>query len=249
MSTQRIPLMLSPEHPCSYLKGEWATNAFVDPRMRMSAQTYATLLQNGFRRSGPYTYRPMCSECQACQSARIPIEAFRFHRWQRRVWKRNGDLTASTRPALFSPEHFALYQRYLRGRHDDGEMDPNDRNAYLNFLTSAWMETRFVEFRLHGALVAVAATDILPDALSAVYTFYEPALEQRSLGTYAILWQICEARRRGLSHLYLGYWVPDSPKMHYKIRFTPIELYRDGNWQRFDSSDVAIERRGQKPDN
>lgn len=249
MSNQRVPLYLSPEHRCSYLDGQWATNAFVDPRMAMTAQTYSVLLHSGFRRSGPYVYRPMCNACQACQSARVPVAQFRPHRWQRRIRRHNADLVAAIRPAQFNPEHFALYQRYLLARHDDGEMDPSDRSAYLHFLTSPWMETRFVEFRLRRHLAAVAVMDLLPDGLSAVYTFFDPQLERRGLGTYAILWQIEEAHRRQLPYLYLGYWVENSPKMHYKIRFTPIEIYRRTHWQHFADAAAAIERQPQKPDN
>jgi len=249
VSTQRVPLYLSPEHQCSYLPRRRAVNAFVDPRIAMTPQRYEALLLNGFRRSGPYVYRPMCEHCSACRSARVPVAKFRMRRWQRRIWRRNADLAVVLRPPAFNPEHFALYQRYLLARHNDGEMDPHDRHAYMHFLTCAWMDTAFVEFRLHGRLAAVAAVDVLPASLSAVYTFFHPALHHRSLGTYAILWQIGEAERRGLTHVYLGYWVQDSPKMHYKINFAPIDILRDGRWQRVNAPDSGVERRLKSADN
>lgn len=236
MSSQRVPLYLSPEHECSYLPERQAVNAFVDPRVAMTPGRYEALLKNGFRRSGPYVYRPMCKHCSACRSSRIRVDEFRQRRWQRRIWRCNEDLTASVRPAVFRPEHFALYQRYLLGRHNDGEMDPNDRSGYMHFLSSPWIDTLFVELRLKGRLAAVAVTDLLPESLSAVYTFFDPELSRRSLGTYAILWQIAEAQRRHLNYVYLGYWVENSAKMHYKIHFTPIDVMRDGAWERWQTS-------------
>ena len=67
--------------------------------------------------------------------------------------------------------------------------------------------------------------------MSAVYTFYDPALEARGLGTHAILRQIELARERGLPHLYLGYWIERHPKMDYKARFKPLELLTSEGWK------------------
>ena len=64
-----------------------------------------------------------------------------------------------------------------------------------------------------------------------MYTFYEPALPARSLGTYAILRQIELARERGIPYLYLGYWIANYAKMHYKARFRPLEVMRNEEWR------------------
>jgi arginine-tRNA-protein transferase len=105
---------------------------------------------------------------------------------------------------------------------------------YLGFLRAEWCRTTFLEFRLDGALVAVAVTDLVGDGLSAVYTFFDPSLAGRSLGTLAILKQIESARSQALPYLYLGYWIRDSRKMAYKVDFRPIELWRNGQWQRLN---------------
>jgi Putative arginyl-tRNA:protein arginylyltransferase len=113
-------------------------------------------------------------------------------------------------------------------------MDQDDPEAYLKFLTSPWGDTTFYEFRLSGKLLAVAVLDRLKNALSAVYTFFDPDHDARSLGTYAILWEIHEAQRLGLSWLYLGYWIKESPKMAYKNEFRPYDAYQNSRWLRIE---------------
>ena len=111
-------------------------------------------------------------------------------------------------------------------------MNDADPQKYLGFLASRQVATGFFEFRQADRLVGVAVADLLPDGLSAVYTFYDPELSQRALGVYAILWEIAETARRGLNYLYLGYWIAESGKMSYKIRYQPLEALRHGHWLR-----------------
>jgi arginine-tRNA-protein transferase len=222
----------SPPHECSYLEARQAVTLFADPRARMNNTIYGTLIDMGFRRSGPYVYRPRCPGCEACVPVRIPVQAFAPDRAQRRTWQGNADLSIKVLEQGFQEEHYSLYRRYIASRHSGGGMDVDDPGQYRQFLECNWAETRFVEFRLEGRLVMVAVTDYLPQGLSSVYTFFEPELRPRGLGTYGILWQVEEARRLGLPWVYLGYWIAESPKMAYKQRFKPLEAYRHGEWQR-----------------
>ncbi len=103
---------------------------------------------------------------------------------------------------------------------------------YRAMIEDTPIETSMVEFRdPNDRLVGGCLTDRLGDGLSAVYSFFAPDLERRSLGTYAILWLIGRARELGLPHVYLGYWVPDSRKMAYKARFRPSEILVGGAWR------------------
>lgn len=104
-------------------------------------------------------------------------------------------------------------------------MNDTNEQRYIDFLTTPWLDTQFVEFRLQNRLLAVAVTDRLALGLSAVYTFFDPDFVNLSPGVFAILWQIEEARQSNLPHLYLGYLVPGCRKMEYKSEYRPLQIF------------------------
>lgn len=230
---QRLLLFATPPHPCGYLPSKIATTLFADPRSANSSGMYTVLSRHGFRRSGDHLYRPQCADCAACIPVRVPVRRFRPRRSQIRVWNRNSDLEAVEHDGRFDPAHFTLYTKYMHARHRGGSMDNPTPKQYREFLSSNWASTLFFELRLKGRLAAVAVCDRLGDGLSAVYTFFDPALAKRSLGAYAILWEIEQTRRLGLEWLYLGYWIEASPKMRYKSDYRPQQRMIDGRWVDF----------------
>ncbi|HDY85092.1 hypothetical protein LCGC14_1275970 [marine sediment metagenome] len=230
MSESLILYQDSP-HPCSYLEGREASNIYPDPNKPMTNRFYSHLIQYGFRRSGDLAYRPHCLNCQACVPVRINTAQFTLNRSQRRCLKRNQHLTISHHSASFNTEHYELYCRYLAARHIGGGMDHPTVDAYINFLTSSWSDTVFIEIRDGERLVAVAVTDFVQHGLSALYTFFDPEMKSHSLGTYAILQQINIAQTHGLPCVYLGYWISDCQKMKYKQNFSGLEGYKNQKWQ------------------
>jgi len=217
--------------PCSYLQGRDAISVFADPEATLSPALYDQLAKYGFRRSGNDLYVRACPGCSECIPVRIPVSRFKRSRNQQKNWNRNRDLSYSTLTPEFREQHFELYVRYMNSRHPSGGMDNPDPDDYMRFLTSDWCDTLFVEFRLGETPVALAVTDRLHNAASAVYTFFDPDLERRSLGTYAVLSQIELAQDMDCDWLYLGYWIPNSKKMQYKSRFRPMQAYFEGHWQ------------------
>ncbi|HHJ38295.1 MAG: arginyl-tRNA--protein transferase [Methylothermaceae bacteria B42] len=217
-------------HSCDYLADETARMLFLPPDIELSTAAYTDLVCRGFRRSGNLVYRPHCSDCSACVPIRIPVEGFRPNRSQKRCWGKNQDLQIIPQPAEFRQEHFDLYKRYLHSRHAGGTMVDSTPEDYVNFLTCHWCETIFYEFKLQGQLLAVAVADQLDTGLSAVYTFFDPAYQQRGLGTFAVLWEIQETARKGQPWLYLGYWIAQCQKMAYKIQYKPAEIYLNQKW-------------------
>jgi arginine-tRNA-protein transferase len=232
-----IPLHLGYEHDCDYLPGNLARMVYVSPRIPMDPALYTRLVEQGFRRSGHLVYRPYCPNCSACVPVRIPVRDFLPNRSQRRTLKANADLDVIQKPDAFDEEHYRLYMRYLQARHGDGQMVRSTREDYSQFVISGWGGAGFYEFRERGALRAVAVVDHLTDALSAVYTFFDPdAAGRRGLGSYAVLWQVEEARRRGLAWVYLGFWVADCRKMAYKGLYRPLQALRGQVWETVDKS-------------
>lgn len=220
----------SPAHACSYLPNREAVTVFLDPDYPKDQRLYTLLSQNGFRRSGQHIYRPRCPGCDACTPVRVRVTDFKPRRHQRRAWQKNRDVGVINCGPSFKIEHYWLYQRYLIRRHRGGGMDDSTPQQYIDFLTSTWCETDFWEFRLDEKLLAVAVLDRLEDGLSAVYTFFDPDYAQRSLGVFTVLWSIQETQRQGFEWLYLGYWIPSSPKMRYKCEYQPQQHLRQGRW-------------------
>ena len=225
--------------PCPYLHGRAERKLFTALHPGNAQELNNALSRQGFRRSQNVLYRPSCESCVACMSARIRVRDFAPSRTQRRVRARNADLTRQATSAWATEEQFELFRRYLDGRHADGGMADMDIFEFAAMIEETPVRTRVIEYRGNDVfgtegsadLAAVCLTDVLDDGLSLVYSFFDPRLEARSLGTHIILDHIELARETGLPYVYLGYWVPGSRKMDYKARFGELEIYKGGVWQ------------------
>lgn len=225
-----IPLFLSDKHPCSYLGDEVAQPAFVHPSFGMSTAVYSELIQKGFRRSGDDVYSPYCQSCSACIPVRLQVAEFTPNRSQKRCWQKNVNTQVMIKPAGFEPAHYELYLRYQAARHEDGAMLHSSKDEYIGFLKASWCNTAFIEFTIAGELVAIAVVDQLDNALSAVYTFFDPKFSSHSLGVYAVLWQIEWAKQQQKEFLYLGFWIKACKKMSYKSDYRPLQILKDKKW-------------------
>jgi leucyl-tRNA---protein transferase len=191
---------------------------------------YHALMDLNFRRLGPVFYRPACESCDECRAIRIPVREFRPSRAQRRCLRRNADLTVEVGPASPDEEKASLYRRYLEERHD-GQMEGSPEE--LRFLGLSPIETVELRYRLGDRLLAVGLADREPEALSAVYCYFDPRASGRSLGVFNVLRMVEECRLHGVPYLYLGLFVRGSAKMSYKAGFRPCEILSpDGSWRR-----------------
>ena len=219
-------------HDCSYLPGEQATTLFIDPKTPVDKPLYSQLATMGFRRSGEHIYRPHCEHCNACTASRVPVDHFEYKRKQRKIRNKNLDLSVEEVLDISDDEYYQLYARYITERHRDGDMFPPTKDQYLTFLSKEWEITKFYSFREKNKLLAVAVIDEMSNGLAAVYTFFDPESDRRSLGSYAILWQIEHAKSLNLPHVYLGYWIKECRKMNYKTDYRPLELLINDQWLR-----------------
>lgn len=223
-------LFLTAAMPCPYLPGRQERKLFTHLTGRRASSLHHLLSENGFRRSQNLIYRPACEGCNACQSVRIVAGEFEASARYRRVSRHNDDVAIEVRPTTATSEQYDLFKRYLESRHAGGGMNQMSFVDYEYMVEDTPVQSVLVEYRLRDdpgqRLIAVALTDVMPDGLSMVYSFYDPDLAQRSLGTFLILDHIAQVRSAQLRYVYLGYWVKDSPKMAYKAQFRPLEVQK-----------------------
>ena len=230
---------------CSYLAGKVERKVFTHLVGRRAAILNDILTQAGFRRSQTIAYRPACDLCNACVSVRVAVDEFRPSRNMRRVLDANADLFGTLAPKVAQSEHYSLFRDYLGDRHSDGGMMEMNVLDFTLMIEDSHVDTSLIEYRRRGIdtfitgqgegpLLATALTDRLADGLSMVYSFFNPELSERSLGTYMILDHIERTRKLGLPYLYLGYWIEGSKKMAYKSRFLPQERLGLEGWKRVE---------------
>ena len=233
---------LTAPSPCPYLPDREERKVFTHLIGRKSPTLNDSLTQSGFRRSQTIAYRPACERCRGCVSVRVLVDEFELSRNLRRVRDQNADLIGAVTAPKATSEQYSLFRTYLDQRHSDGGMADMTVLDYAMMIEDSIVDTFVTEYRLKPEdgdssyrqeswpLMAVALTDRLSDGLSMVYSFYNPAEDWRSLGTYMVLDHIEQARSRGLPYDYLGYWIEGSQKMAYKARFTPLEARIAAGW-------------------
>ena len=226
----------TPPAPCPYLPGKLEKKIVTLLAGKDPDDLHNSLSLAGFRRSQDLAYRPACDSCNACIPIRIVVRNFELKRSWRRIWRKNDDLIAREVPSLATKEHFDLFQRYLKSRHEEGGMSDMDYHDYQAMVEDSPVRSGLTEFRdSKGQLIAVCLTDLMDDGLSLVYSFYSPDCDKRSLGTYLILWHAIKTKSVGLHYVYLGYWIESSPKMSYKSRFSPAEILTKDGWTKINS--------------
>ncbi len=246
--TRQLRFFLTAPTPCPYLPGREERKVFAHLPLSDGPTVNDSLTQVGFRRSQNIAYRPACETCRACQSARAPAADYVLSRSERKVLNRNDDLERHLVEAEATLEQFELLRRYLLARHADGGMAEMTWPDYVAMVEDTAVRTHLIEYRTKsqdrgpGDLIACVLVDVLADGLSLVYSFYDPDMVKRSLGSFIILDHIVQAQQGSLPYVYLGYWVPGSEKMAYKARFSPLEILKPGGW-----SLMSARERGARP--
>lgn len=245
MKHQPTPqFFLSMESDCPYIEGNRERKIFTSLTKDHPQKTQNTLSHLGFRRSQNIIYRPACSSCSACVSARIPVKAFTPSRQQKRVVAKNRHIVREVRQTLATDEQYELFLRYVQTRHRNGGMSDMSIEEFAAMIEQTLVSARVIEYRLFennrpGQLIAACLTDIIEDGISMVYSFYDPDFAHLSLGTYMILDHIELCKNAHLDFVYLGYWVKNAPSMKYKANFAPFELFLNSQWTHFENPNLA----------
>jgi arginine-tRNA-protein transferase len=233
-SSNEIQLLtLAEPYECSYLPSELANSVFLGKGFEPSWEQYSGLSRIGFRRSGDHYYKPNCSSCNACMSCRILCDEIDLNKKSfKRLINKTKDFIVSVEKPIFSTTHYDIYEKYINSRHSDGDMFPATIDQYKNFLLVKNEFSRLFTIKTpEGRLVSCTAIDILDDGISAIYTYFDPDFQDISPGTLAVLRLCKHAISLDIPYIYLGYWVKNSPKMSYKKRFQPLELFKYDSWQ------------------
>lgn len=227
---ERQDLPRTPLYACPYLSDRDARQ-YGFASESLPAELYHELMDRGYRRSGQVFYAMDCPGCRRCQPLRVPTDAFRPSRSQRRVLRRNQDLTVQFVEPRPTEESFRLYQRYLHTQHP-GSPQSDEEDDYRSSFFDPVVDSLEVRYLVGDRLVGVSLLDVSSRSWSSVYHFFDPDERRRSIGVYSVLVEIAEAARRGVPHYYLGYWVEGARTMHYKADYRPHEVLRDGVWRR-----------------
>lgn len=228
-----LPMRLSMRNGCPYITGKIEQRIAVD--IDFCPSVHDSLARAGFRRVENWVYKPVCPNCIACLPWRVNVLQFQPSRNMARVISTNRDLTRRINDARPTDGHYQLFKSYVNSRHDDGQMARMDSDDFNSMISNSPIETMLIDyFDQDQQLLGSMLTDVQQDGMSAVYSFFNPAVAHRSLGTYMIIDLISCAYDLKLPWVYLGYYVEKSQKMQYKARFRPAEVFRDGSWQLFE---------------
>ncbi|MBH0028497.1 arginyltransferase [Pseudoalteromonas sp. SWN29] len=221
---------LTQEFDCSYLPSRREQLLVILDPSCYSTDKFESLLGLGFRRSGNQIYRPHCPICSACSSVRVLAQEFMPSKSQKRKLnkaKTQFEIKYSTQER---PEYYPLYSKYISMRHQDGSMYPPEKEQFQSFLLCSWLKITFIELWHEDTLVAVAVTDCMNSAISAIYTFFDPDFEHYSLGSVMILEQLKFAKEQNKQYVYLGYQIDECDKMKYKTQFLPAQKQLNDEW-------------------
>jgi len=221
----------TPLQPCPYLPEKLERKLFTELGDSSSGTLYNDLSRAGFRRSHQIAYAPVCQDCEACKAARIVVDEFNPSKSFRRILRNNEALWCEEKSASATEEQFTLFADYVSERHGDGEMATMGPIDYRYLVEETSVDSRVLEFRdTDNSLVGACITDHLDDGLSAVYSFFDPKMARLGLGNFMVLKLIEHAKNLNLPYVYLGFWIEGSPKMSYKARFHPLEIFENGIW-------------------
>ncbi len=192
------------------------------------------LVADGWRHFGTHFFRYNLNvhkeEIVRVIPLRIRIQEFQLSKSQKRVLRKNEDLSVEFAPIKITGEIESLFHRHKR-RFDHGI--PDSVYDFLspdaaNYPTAGFQITARDE---NGRLLAVSFFDIAAESVSAIYGCFDPDETGRSLGIFTMLKVIEFASQSGKTFYYHGYAYDSSSFYDYKKRFSGVEQFDwKGDW-------------------
>ncbi len=213
---------ISPEDKCPYLDDRLEKHEyfFAD---HIKSEEMDFLLTKGWRKFGQFLFRPSCDNCSKCVPLRVDVESFKPSKSQKRVIKKNQDITVKHGPLKYQPGHFEIFKKHSLKRFDKNDIT-NEKDFIQTFYINSG--TGYLsEFFLGEQLVAFGILDRTTKGLSSVYFVFDTDFQKRSLGNFGAIKEIEVAQALGLEYYYLGYWIRENQSMNYKASYHPHELY------------------------
>ena len=224
-----LNLRITRSHECAYLENRAEQRLAAD--ISEAPHLHDQLAESGFRRVENWVYRPVCSSCNACIPIRVNAQKFSMSKNIKRIITKNRHIQKCHLDNNADEEAYELFKNYLNSRHNDGQMATMSFSEFHSMIHNSPIDTSMIKYRdENDELIACILMDSQRDGLSAVYSFFNPNQEKQSIGTFLILDSILLTRELSKKWLYLGYLVKNSPKMAYKARFKPYQLYINGKW-------------------
>ena len=223
---RELPRIKLPPSPCTYLPAETVCQE-CRVVFEINPEAYHELLQRGWRRFGGVFFRPACPQCSKCTGIRVLVPEFKPNKSQRRALKLNQDVQLVVGPASVSAEHLRLFNAYhsfMQGERNWAAHSFNEIQYERQFLHGRWEFAKEFLYYDAGKLIGVGLVDVLPDAISSVYFYHDPALRARSLGVYSMLKELEYAKARPVKYQYLGFWLAECRSLAYKSQYHPHEF-------------------------
>lgn len=241
----------TPSATCSYFPGERIARqmAFLEPLRKPTVtplndvrKLVKELIPHGFLDGGFSAKFNACSGCKKCFPVRINLAEFTPSRSQRRILKRNQDLSIEMKSmrdergvSILEREHFNLMHHNATNRHPGGWFTTMGYESFRHSFSVYDMvaETRDAE----GKLMNFTVLSVGDNYVYGINFFYDVVESQRrSLGKHTIL-ALTEALKEveSVEHFYLGSLAQDSPKLSYKGEFSGLEAMTDQGWVSYNA--------------
>lgn len=236
-------------------KLEWKLQEFNQSMtcLRVTPKVLDQLLADGWRHFGSHFFRDIFNmykgEVTRVLPLRIVIDQFKLAKDQKRILKKNQDLLIEYGPLNLTQAHVDLFEKHAVRF----ENPPTSLYTYFENTNSAispsliWSCCVFLKNGDQKDLIAASYFDLGDEALSSIFAIFDPAHDDRGLGTFTLLMEILFAQQHQKKYVYTGYSYRVSSHYDYKKRYKGTEFYDYiGHWyplEQFDQVPLKKHRR------